>query len=798
MNLAKVNEFSRGFDNPQYSEQYQRWVSGGFSPEIALPHNQQMLPEKIKMAVNQGDFRINDNYPPANFEEVALLAREIDEYSVLAVATKAIDDRSRPLIAYRYFWLEKPTLDIDGVGTLLIWWFIQNQPHFQFDNEPGASQLNYNLQLYNKQASYEYFKQFYSQTSETLMQIERYPYAFFINQIGGRYSRRKLHFIALHLHRQYGVPLAWAWNVGWLERPTFTLIYCADEQAYQYMSNDIKPKIISKQVPNSTVQDQDEFLENQQKGNYSGQYSTSNLASYSGQSTTSLNANSSQQFSHQVKRCLLNIARNNDEKINYSYLSELINLIRKIHFEQWEWNTIIDQTTFYNPPSPATSRYRALLALLGYTPIYSWLEWLATSKNDNYNRISATLQEQLLNLSYNYNKQNDVYLQIQYKIYRSLSELLLNCLNKAIIVNSPVYPSLQWLLINSGSIWSRQFKEYSKSLLRQLTCRYENTANDQLYGEILKLLLQQTSGQITKSHKYQILAILLKEIENYSLSAFFYQLSQSHVPADVYSQVHVEIIPLTPSNHSTQKKTSFPFGKVIGISLCALITMIGVVMILYYFKSSTTNISERSTQILSNNLERDMYLWERTGYSQAKKNIIQQLQELTSSNKGSNFDEYDKSYAFIKNSFVVKPTLQSQNLDKIPLGISQQDQHTLDVEVIQKILKSIGDYQGNTSGYFDPATAESIKQFQKKNNLTVKKAGDVDKKTWEKLAESPEFVKEQVTLVADFLLKSFKTHKKDLEIKQDVSQLKNCKEEVKGTSYINYTNCIEKLIFPPN
>ncbi|NJO65874.1 MAG: hypothetical protein HC836_49735 [Richelia sp. RM2_1_2] len=29
--LIPVYEFSRGFDNPHYSEKHQRWVSGGFS-----------------------------------------------------------------------------------------------------------------------------------------------------------------------------------------------------------------------------------------------------------------------------------------------------------------------------------------------------------------------------------------------------------------------------------------------------------------------------------------------------------------------------------------------------------------------------------------------------------------------------------------------------------------------------------------------------------------------------------------------------------------------------------------------
>ncbi|MGK7886291.1 MAG: hypothetical protein AB4057_16915, partial [Crocosphaera sp.] len=98
-----VNEFSRQFLEPKLSDTSHQYVTTGFDKEIG--HQTQDVPEEITLAVHNHLFRINDNYPPQS-GEVALIARELDNYSVLAVANLAKDERDRPLVNYRYFWLE--------------------------------------------------------------------------------------------------------------------------------------------------------------------------------------------------------------------------------------------------------------------------------------------------------------------------------------------------------------------------------------------------------------------------------------------------------------------------------------------------------------------------------------------------------------------------------------------------------------------------------------------------------------------------------------------------------------------
>ena len=116
MSSIQIHEFSSEFNEKRKDGEI---VSGGYKSEVGPGTID--VPRKIKEAVKRCDFEINGNYPPEG-EDFALVAREIDEYSVLAVVRRIPEDGKRPVVAYRYFWLEKRQgEDIDGIGTLLIW-----------------------------------------------------------------------------------------------------------------------------------------------------------------------------------------------------------------------------------------------------------------------------------------------------------------------------------------------------------------------------------------------------------------------------------------------------------------------------------------------------------------------------------------------------------------------------------------------------------------------------------------------------------------------------------------------------
>lgn len=227
----EVYQFATGFLDVKFSPVNRRWVTGGFGEKIG--HYNHPVPEKIKLAVNQEYFSINDSYPPLD-NEVVLIATDIDEYSILAVATREIDDKNRSLVAYRYFWIEKFHQDVDGIGSLLLWWFTNSQPRFVMNQSSTMQKLPLG-RLYTS----KYFEQYYSEIAEILQPSMSFPCLLTINKTNNNIlpSVTGCHCLALHLNHNHQQPVSWAWNVSYLENPNiFTVICCADERGFQNLS----------------------------------------------------------------------------------------------------------------------------------------------------------------------------------------------------------------------------------------------------------------------------------------------------------------------------------------------------------------------------------------------------------------------------------------------------------------------------------------------------------------------------------------------------------------------------------
>ncbi|MGK7883212.1 MAG: peptidoglycan-binding domain-containing protein [Crocosphaera sp.] len=238
-----INEFSRKFDEPKFSERLKKYVSGGFNKEIGFRTDD--VPPEIEKAISDEKLRINDNYP-LEFGKKALIAREISQYSILAVATNGSDDGGRPLICYRYFWLENSDTDnFDGVATLLKWWEKKQKPDceikpwakYQEEIEQNGKDFYLATAIY-KEFSEQFENQikiYQKQTKKDLdaNQIVTKPYMFSIYKKGDTILPNYwgLHALALQLNDKYeNADIAWSWNTSVMDKPSnFTLICCADE-----------------------------------------------------------------------------------------------------------------------------------------------------------------------------------------------------------------------------------------------------------------------------------------------------------------------------------------------------------------------------------------------------------------------------------------------------------------------------------------------------------------------------------------------------------------------------------------
>ncbi|MDJ0579202.1 peptidoglycan-binding domain-containing protein [Crocosphaera sp.] len=238
-----INEFSRKFDEPKFSEKLKKYVSGGFNKEIGFSKGK--VPLEIAKAISEEQLRINDNYP-LEFGKKALIAREISQYSILAVATNGSDDGGRPLACYRYFWLENAdTDDFDGVATLLKWWEEKGKPYceikpwaeYEEEIEKNGEDFYLATAIYKKYS--EQFKQqiknHQKQTKNNLdaNEIVTKPSIFSIYEKGDSILPNYwgLHALALQLNNKYeNADIAWSWNTSVMDQASsFTLVCCADK-----------------------------------------------------------------------------------------------------------------------------------------------------------------------------------------------------------------------------------------------------------------------------------------------------------------------------------------------------------------------------------------------------------------------------------------------------------------------------------------------------------------------------------------------------------------------------------------
>lgn len=787
-NLIQIYEFSTGFDNPHFSEKYQRWVSGGYLQEVAS--ESRPVPEEIQDSVKRGYFRINNNFPPdIDIKEIALIARDISNYSILAVATGESDEKLRPVVAYRYFWLQKTNsnLNIDGVGTLLHWWLRQNKPCFDFTdisaNQEPFRKIDDLAQIYTVNDSMKIFEEQPQKFSNFLPEITVSPYI-----SSGEIEERALHLVTLYLHQKYRVPLAWAWNVTWLEKSAsnnLTLIHCVDEETYNSISRDVErdqkpidyiPKVSGKPVYSRPI--------NQEQPNIYGLSTTSKISDMNSDNVS------------EIKRIIQNIANSNDND-DKNDIHNLINFIKKVSIQDWKWDKIKKTERFNSQKiNKNTVRHSALLVLLGYKLSVEWLEWLRQNRQSiifNYLHKSLKLQEKIESIA---KYHTEVHQQLIVCVFLGISQFLISYQQTN---DKGQKQKIEWLLLKSNSIWSRSFISYGQNIFYQLQRQEPNQSNDEFYQELLDSFRQWEEKNPITTHKVPIsrnlinLAELFQKSKNYDLSAFLYQLERGSVPTEVYKQVVQGIIPLKESIDQPNEKSriisenlkKLPLWvKITGVTSGLLILII-FALLLYYLNSRTEqagtekcNISNDTKCLVSSNLERNIFFWERTKNSQVKEKIKEEITNLRE--KGDAINK-SKAHRFIKELLlpeIKEIKLNSQKLNQNPI---EQNSYSEDIGTVNTILQTLGRLpEEKPITTFAP---QLIKKFQKDYNIP--QTGTVNSKTWN--AMQSELTKKQLQKTVEVLRIIFETQN-DNQIEEKIRQLQDCKKDA-----FQYLTCVKNL-----
>ena len=251
-----IHQFSSGILKPQKNQNGQ-WVSGGDNGDIDKKSHD--VPQEIKDAVNVSSkagwrgFGIPDACPP-QLGHYALIARELENYCVLAVANTQMDNFYRPFIAYRYFWLDKQEFqnqpnfaDFDGIATLLYHWKQKGNPQYdikEWANDSGSYTDSWvQLTQYNtrRESNSRRIQNFISDINLSNQDLNyNEPLIYKDNEIDGSLKPEEVHCLAIQYSHEKQWSINWAWNVRRLENmQDLRVIYCADDRALNWFNQEL-------------------------------------------------------------------------------------------------------------------------------------------------------------------------------------------------------------------------------------------------------------------------------------------------------------------------------------------------------------------------------------------------------------------------------------------------------------------------------------------------------------------------------------------------------------------------------
>lgn len=152
-----------------------------------------------------------------------------------------------------------------------------------------------------------------------------------------------------------------------------------------------------------------------------------------------------------------------------------------------------------------------------------------------------------------------------------------------------------------------------------------------------------------------------------------------------------------------------------------------IYLLKYRSRGKTVELLQELLNTYENNLETDGY------FGRVTERAVRTFQQKN--NLGADGVVYTQTWAkllFLSPSTVAKTSLSSNEIDQLTTILIRRNAKGKSVEVLQVLLIQVG-YNLDADGHFGGITDNAVKDFQKRNNLTVD--GIVYTKTWAKLFE---------------------------------------------------------------
>lgn len=477
----EIHEFSTGIRPRKTAD---GWVSLGFTGKYM--NMTRDVPEAIERSIANREFAVSEG---SSSDNPAVIGRVVgtgeDVWSVMAVVSRGRDEKGRSVSMYRYFFCKGG----ESLGHILAWWKDKQEPKFNpFDTKNIG---DYKLFQIN---SVEDITEFVNNLEQILLGSNALPKLPTNNNLASNKSN----------NYQNGQSISWAFNVEGLEKPwLFQVIYPASEKAYQILEKSIKntPQILA------PVLIDEEAMKSAIRGLMN---------------------------SSQVKGELVEVivdALNKDTNVEYFHTL----------FDAQGAKTAIKQKIY----SPQMVRLITLRAIVIPGTIPEFLDWLNIKlgkKLDQNQTISLEFQKAIRS-----------YLSKE-KLVDDIKLLLPQLLNHS----SEITPEfIYWLLGESESAWYLCRQPFIKQISDDLQSMYDyyklhqtpkNNYPTETYNchsgtwDKIAKKWRQIYSPLSPDHckEYISFARLFEYLEEYQLSAYFYQVSKGEVPTNIFEKVYLK------------------------------------------------------------------------------------------------------------------------------------------------------------------------------------------------------------------------------------------------------------------
>jgi hypothetical protein len=501
--IIEIHEFSTGIRPQQIANG--GWVSLGFTGQY-MNVTIERIPDVVERSIANREFAVAEG---ASSDQPAIIGRVLgtgeDTWSVVAVVTRGRDEKGRSASMYRYF-LTQGSEGYQNLRLILAWWESQEIPltFNPFDlREMGKPNLC-NVD--------ETSTQFRKPSSEAIAIPVNTPEPILLTP-QQQYDLQALNTLAFKKYNanKNGQAISWAFNVEALEKPErFLVIQAASDRAYQILQKAISntPKVL----PPASVTDEEAIKS--------------------------------------VIRGLMN-----SSQVKLENVKVIADALTNKQITSAYWHTLFDgqgATTassqkIYSPQMVRLITLRAMVIPETLPNFLAYLNIKGTQKPDDNQTVSLEFQSAISN-----QLSKDQFLNgIKEQFANGIKFILPKLLEQEITPES-----VHWLIMVKGSAWFTYLQEFTKDVksdLELIEREFQSsniaysTPQSSLFADSLKCG-NIIWNQLIEYHKmiryqhgysqpyYQPLAELFQHLGNYSLSAYFYQVSEGLVPKDVFNK----------------------------------------------------------------------------------------------------------------------------------------------------------------------------------------------------------------------------------------------------------------------